>query len=309
MILTHKYLFSILIFSFSNAWTMTVKQSNNYFYTIDAEAKNLSLVSLRLYGTQTKWTEIARWNNLTNPNHITLGQKLIIKQKPKLSTKDGNYLLYKYYLKRFNNFSVINNGEKELVDLKAQEHIIEDKKIINPTKHSGISFVSKASFSAAYSSSIRNQDDPQNHLGSFGIGVMFGYNFKDYFTLGIMSDYRFVNQYSSVNKIGSNMKGTFWNYGSLSLSKTIKMIDLNLDLHYFGKYNLSKKTAQGKEVSYTNPLGYKLSVLYPLPLLDRKFKIGFGFEWITFKKLSIDDEEFNSNRKLWQTGIILNYEF
>jgi hypothetical protein len=288
---------------------MNNEEINNYFYTIDEEAKNLSLVSLRLYGTQNKWKEIAKWNNLTNPNHISLGQKLIIKQKPILSTKDGNYLLYEYYLKRFNQFSNNFNQKKEFVELKTLERIKEDEKKFNPTKKTGISFVSKFLVSAAYSSSILNQGDPQNHLGSYGFGGLIGYNFKDIFTIGISSEFRFINQYSSVSKIGSNMKGTFWNYASLSLSKTIKMIDVNLDLHYFGKYSLSKKSAQGKEISYTNPLGYKLSMFYPLPILERKLKIGFGIEWITLKKISVDNEEFNSNRKLWQTGVILNYEF
>lgn len=305
----YKKLLFIFFLSVSSVWAITVKINDNYIYTIDADTKNLSLVSLRLYGSQNKWKEIAKWNNLSDPNYILLGQKLIIKHKPKISSEEGDLLLYKYYRRKFKIFTANSNSKREIANINIQEHVRKKNKKQSQKRNAEISFVSRLLVSAAYSSSILYSDDPENHLGSYGIGGMVGFNLKDILTIGISSEFRFINQYSSVNKIGSNMKGTFWNYASLSLGKKIKMIDLNLDLHYFGKYELSKKSVLGYDISYQNPLGYKLSAFYPLPILDRKLKIGFGFEWITLKKILLDDEEFNSNRKLWQTGIIFNYEF
>lgn len=70
-------------------------------YTVDAEARNLSTISIRLYGTSRKWREIAEWNSIPHPYRISLGQKLTLKQAPLLSLEEGYTLLLAHYRKRF----------------------------------------------------------------------------------------------------------------------------------------------------------------------------------------------------------------
>ncbi|MBT6325316.1 MAG: LysM peptidoglycan-binding domain-containing protein, partial [Bdellovibrionales bacterium] len=78
----YKIILFTFLFSISKVWATPVQKTDTYIYIIDADTKNLSLVSLRLYGSKNKWKEIAKWNNLADPNYVVLGQKLIIKQKP-----------------------------------------------------------------------------------------------------------------------------------------------------------------------------------------------------------------------------------
>lgn len=130
----YKVLLFIFLFSISKVWATPVQKTDTYIYIIDADTKNLSLVSLRLYGAQNKWKEIAKWNKLADPNYVVLGQKLIIKQKPKISSEEGDLLLYKYYRRRFKIFTANSNSKRELANINIQEHVREKKKKQSPKK-------------------------------------------------------------------------------------------------------------------------------------------------------------------------------
>ena len=48
-------------------------------YIVTTDTPILGAVSIRLYGTSRKWMQIAEWNGLQAPYHLSLGQKLVLK--------------------------------------------------------------------------------------------------------------------------------------------------------------------------------------------------------------------------------------
>ena len=70
-----------------------------YYFTVNEDTTALSLISTYLYGTCKK--QIASWNKLKDSNKIYVGQKLILKEEPTLSEKEGRLALIQMWRNQF----------------------------------------------------------------------------------------------------------------------------------------------------------------------------------------------------------------
>lgn len=80
----------------------TVQEHGQMIYIVQSRAPSLYMISRDLYGTETNWNNIARWNQLTAPYSLEKGQRLIIKVPPRLNDEDGTKILIQAWT-RFND--------------------------------------------------------------------------------------------------------------------------------------------------------------------------------------------------------------
>lgn len=96
--------------------------------------------------------------------------------------------------------------------------------------------------------------------------------FGESWRVGLGVEFRIVTQQTSVHSTVGNFKGTRWNlYPSVSYQAG----DYNLALSpiFLGRYSLSKRTAGGLKLSYTDPIGARLIVSRELTDLG-PFRLG-----------------------------------
>ncbi len=70
-----------------------------YYYTVEDGEDYLFAVAIKLYGDSKYERKLALWNRMVSPYKVKPGQKLILKEPPKLSSAKGNLLLLKHYSK------------------------------------------------------------------------------------------------------------------------------------------------------------------------------------------------------------------
>ena len=204
-------------------------------------------------------------------------------------------------------------------NFKPFEILKESKKKVKTNKKNNTPkkkefFFKRVNTSLSYSNASDDAINGSNHLSSFGLGATAGFNFKNNFSLGLTTDLRLMNQYTSTSKVGENFRGFFWNYASLNLSKDVDDLNIGVDLHFFGEHKVYNKSNLGNDITYTNPIGAKVTILtsYPFALpdfLESNLNIGGSFEWISFGKINVGTQELDSSRKLWQLGINFTYDF
>lgn len=70
-------------------------------YRVTDSGDSLTMVSLRLYGTHRRWTELAALNQISRPYHIRLGQVLNLPAAPTLDPKEGDAIVLNYWRRKF----------------------------------------------------------------------------------------------------------------------------------------------------------------------------------------------------------------
>ncbi|OFZ81085.1 MAG: hypothetical protein A2583_10945 [Bdellovibrionales bacterium RIFOXYD1_FULL_53_11] len=144
------------------------------------------------------------------------------------------------------------------------------------------------------------KDTPR--LGQYGFGISGGYETGP-FIFGFCSDFRFINQYSTVKVLVGNTRGTRWNIVSPMAGFRYGAMAAKMDFQFLGNYNLSNKTADNADLSYGRPLGGRVAVYYVTPF---SLLIGAYYEhvWFGSEKNSTKNEQVLSQRiGLWQSGL------
>jgi len=99
-----------------------VTNNDATFNAVVEDGENLSLLSLRLFGTMKKFQQIAEWNNIALPYKIYTKQKLILREEPTLNKKEGFNLVVNYWRKR------IGVIEQKIPSRKKEVIVREQKK-------------------------------------------------------------------------------------------------------------------------------------------------------------------------------------
>lgn len=95
-----KIILYILCLLSLQSFSIHAQDEHNEVYIVDNEAKYLTMISYRLFGTIQYWQQIAEWNNLVPPYGLKQGQELIIKKAPIISKEDGNQLIFEFWKKK-----------------------------------------------------------------------------------------------------------------------------------------------------------------------------------------------------------------
>jgi hypothetical protein len=66
-------------------------------FLVTEDCGTLQLVALCAYGTTSNWRKIADWNSLAPPYHLKTGQKLLLKEPPRLTPEESELALLKYW--------------------------------------------------------------------------------------------------------------------------------------------------------------------------------------------------------------------
>jgi hypothetical protein len=81
-----------------------VENKDEIIYIVGERAPTLTMVAIENFGQRNKVSTIARWNNLRPDAKLSLGQKLVFKQKPTLSQEESDQILSQYWNKLGNSF-------------------------------------------------------------------------------------------------------------------------------------------------------------------------------------------------------------
>jgi hypothetical protein len=142
--------------------------------------------------------------------------------------------------------------------------------------------------------------------GSFGLTAGYWLH-EDYF-LGLSTEYSVLNQYSDIDPLAGNNRGTRWNVITPTLGwRVFNKIVLKVDFEFLGSYNLANPLPGDQYVSYTNPFGIKLTLSIPVVY---RVSLGLLFEYVTFSKIEnslMGATSLGTRFVLWQYGIAIGY--
>ncbi|MCC7440266.1 MAG: hypothetical protein IT285_01450 [Bdellovibrionales bacterium] len=162
---------------------------------------------------------------------------------------------------------------------------------------------------AGYFGTAATGDSKTPFLLQLGFGATGAWKFGSRWFAGLSSDFRFVNQYSSVVSDVGNRRGTRWNILAPTFGGRFGNVIAKLDLQFLGAYSLGNKTLGGQDVSYTNPLGFRLTGMLPV---KNRFHLGLQFEYLNFSGQTLDGEESdleNQSLSTWHGGIVVGMVF
>lgn len=78
------------------------EENGQWIYTVNERAPTLWRVSNELYGNAKYTEEIIQWNDLKEPYKLSLGQKIILKEAPKLTATEGTVQLIVWWQEKNN---------------------------------------------------------------------------------------------------------------------------------------------------------------------------------------------------------------
>lgn len=166
-----------------------------------------------------------------------------------------------------------------------------------------------AGLSAGYTRSSVPTSFSSPTLISFGAGATGAWRVGSSWAFGVTTDFRLINQYSTVDSNLGNRRGTRWNIVSPTAVYFCHDWIFKGDVQFLGKYRLSESTAGGDTVSFTKPLGARITAMKPI---WDKIHGGLMFEYLVFSKQSIEnvsETELTNKLKMWQIGLVANYVF
>ena len=99
-----------------------VPQASSAPHTVTEDARNLGDIAVFLYGDGKMYLKIAKWNNIPSPYVVHLGQKLILLEKPLLTSEEGSAKLLEVWRARFNIF--IDDQTISPEEKKARENFV-----------------------------------------------------------------------------------------------------------------------------------------------------------------------------------------
>lgn len=153
---------------------------------------------------------------------------------------------------------------------------------------------------AGYSTTINAKPE----LMQSGIGFTAGiWAFPEFLFAGITTDFRVINQYSSVTASG-NMKGTRFSSFAPTVGARWKGMLLKLDAQLIGRYSMSSTTIGGADAAYRSPLGARLTGLVPV---WERVHAGASLEYVTFGK--VNEVVLNERIKQWNASLAAAYVF
>jgi hypothetical protein len=132
---------------------------------------------------------------------------------------------------------------------------------------------------------------------------------------GLMPDYRFSGQYSSLDPTIGNFRGT--RFQLLTPTIVAKIEDawtLKLGVELSGAYNLSRPTYDGNSLEFASPFGVSLTGLYSLANLFKTPRLygGLQLEYATFGTIQDSAQgtsSLSSSIKMLEFGIAVVYAF
>ena len=174
-----------------------------------------------------------------------------------------------------------------------------------------------SSLSVAYSqtNTIDSSDEPK--LGQYAVGPSAGWRLWKKFSFGLSSDYRFINQYSEVNRTSGNRRGTRWNIVSPTFFLLTFPYIFKLDAQFLGNHKFSNPGVGGQDRQLTSPFGLRLQGLYSFSdkstsgqLSDflKHFQTGLSLEYISFdkQKLGGNESDLAQAIRFWSIGVVLS---
>lgn len=144
-------------------------------------------------------------------------------------------------------------------------------------------------------------------IGSFDLGLVAGVNIKK-ISLGLSYDYRILTQFTDVEPLVGNRRGTFVSPVSVLFRLNFEKIKFGFLLVNSGTYELTNKTAVGQKLVYTKPSGFRFDIIF------KKFgKITpvLFYESVAFSGMQLDglDAPLSSNLNYSNYGAGIKYEF
>jgi hypothetical protein len=113
--------------------------------------------------------------------------------------------------------------------------------------------------------------------GSAYVGYRFGF-----LGVGNYFDYFVQSQLTTYDANVGNQRGTQMNLFTPTVSMYFNYVQLRFSYYLNSKYELSNPTIAGDSVTYTNPMAYRIQMIFGGNLINKKFKvapknmIGFG---------------------------------
>ena len=95
-----KGIFLIALMAIATVPQLCSAIQSNTLYVVDDSTPTLGEIAVRLYGTGRKWRDIAKWNHLTPPYPLAVGQKLILEDPPTLTRDEGEKKLLEFWQDR-----------------------------------------------------------------------------------------------------------------------------------------------------------------------------------------------------------------
>ena len=134
-------------------------------------------------------------------------------------------------------------------------------------------------------------------LVQFEIGTQLSYAFTTFLSLGAESEYRLINQYSSVVTSG-NFGGSRWNFVAPMLELRVGDFVFQADYQLFGSYRLTNATYAGQQaLEYETPRGWRIKLLRHS--IEDSFGWGAFYEKIDFKGANFPASPLQT----WQAGL------
>src|SRR5690606_37000216 len=114
-------------------------------------------------------------------------------------------------------------------------------------------------------------------------GFQLGLSYRwEFLFVGGTSEFRFSEQYSPVKQDVGNYKGHYWSQIGPLIGVRWDEYIVSADAKLLGKYEINRRTEEGGEIRFTDPLGIRVAVL-------RQFwdflYFGGHYEYLQFKRL------------------------
>jgi hypothetical protein len=166
--------------------------------------------------------------------------------------------------------------------------------------------------SAGVSAPLVDANSPRPFLGIYSGGATLGYRlFGHHLLLGAESHYRVIAQYSDVNTMAGNMKGSRWDLASPVVGIGIGSLLIKIDAQLLGDLALSTPAADGSSIAYSGPQGVRVELLYRT---EHHFLLGFFYEGVSFRTQKdvthgMSTDLGDSKLTIWTSGVSFGKQF
>lgn len=140
-------------------------------YLVDGEIQTLGEISMFLYGTHKRATQIAEWNGLSPPYALSIGQKLMLLEPPRVSPEEGRAALLAMWRERF---GLPEADDQPLLNLKPLD--ADELRIVEQSESSaeselrledGEALMEKNDLEGARIQFVRARDLEPNQIGAW----------------------------------------------------------------------------------------------------------------------------------------------
>ena len=109
-----------------------LKENGKTIYVVGQRAPHLFMISRDLYGNEKNWKKIANWNGVKPPYDLKFGQRLNLREEPKISEAEANRILYQEWnmLGEIEKARRILVQSSEGVSAEAQQEILVGTQVV-----------------------------------------------------------------------------------------------------------------------------------------------------------------------------------